>query len=253
MTQRLLALTGLLLASCSATPTARNPMMLASEARLMTEDASSVQRELRGPPPPSPAAYTPRPRWDIGRSMAQGYFGWSEYSKVEVDGANHVDGDRGDMDEMPVIGGGAQYKLGGEKIDYGLEGLFDFGWRSDGTAFVVGGGGAAVAVDTSLFEFELFGGPFANIFLGDKVRVYGGLGPVFQFASYDQDDSIFNASGSGFGYGYYTRTGIEFQLPNRMWIGIGARWADTKVDLSDSAGDLNMEGFQFLITFSQGV
>ena len=253
MTKRLLALTGLLLASCSATPPARNPMMLVAESPQAPEDSVSQQRELRGPPPPSPAAYTPKPRWDIGRSMAQGFFGWSEYTKVEVDSANGADGDAGDMDEMPVIGGGAQYKLGGEKIDYGLEGLFDFGWRSDGTAFVIGGGGAAVAVDTSLFEFELYGGPFANIFLGEKVRVYGGLGPVFQFATYDQHDSIFDVSGSGFGWGYYTRTGIEFQLPNRLWIGVGARWSDTKVDLSNTSGDLNMEGFQFLITFSQGV
>ena len=192
-----------LLASCAAPAGSRtldlvesgpsSPPALAAPAQISTE-----------------YEYKSAPTWHVRQPMMQGFLGANLFQHVEVDtdGPTHVDGDRGDLDELPLIGGGAQWKIGGDRIDWGLEGMLSFAWRSDATAFVVGGGGAAVAVDVDLLIFELYGGPFASVFLGDKLRLYGAAGPLLQWANYDQSGAL-GDDGSGFGTGVYARTGLE--------------------------------------------
>lgn len=206
-----------------------------------------------GPPPyGAPSSERRKPNWRVGQPLMQGFFGVSQYTNVSADGDNGtLDGDGGDLDQLPVLGGGGQFKLGGEKVDLGLEGIFAVSGRWDAEAFYFGGGGAAVAVDVDMLVLDLYGGPFASMFLGEKVRVYGAAGPLFQFVDYDQSGNALDADGSGFGFGWYARTGIEFALPNRVWLGVGARWSDSTVDLDGGLGDLDLEGFQFLITVSR--
>jgi len=201
---------------------------------------------------PFASAKREAPRWHDGQALMHGFLGVTSYSTVEISG--EVNGDDGDLDELPVIGGGAQWKVGGRRIDWGLEGLLSFAGRANATAFVVGGGGAAVAVDVDLLLFELYGGPFVSLFLGEKVRLYGAAGPLLQWASYDQNDSVIaDEDGSGFGSGYYARAGFEFALPSRALVGFGARWSDTSVDLGSSIGDLDIDGVQILFTMTTGL
>lgn len=212
-------------------------------------------------PAPSPQQDSPagprsfRPEWQVGQPLMHGFLGVSFFETVEVEdnGGGSIDGDRGDLDQLPLIGGGAQWKFGGERVDYGLEGLLSFSWRGDAEAFVIGGGGAAVAVDVDLLLFELYGGPFASTFLGEKLRLYGGAGPLLQFADYAQSGNGLAEDGSGFGVGWYARTGLELMLPSRTLIGIGTRWSDTSVDLDGGLGDLEVEGLQAVLTVSRGL
>lgn len=195
----------------------------------------------------------PKLQWSEGQALMQGYLGSSTYSTVSVADGD-IDGDDGDLDTLPVIGGGAQWKIGGERIDFGFEGLLAFSGAANATAIAVGGGGTAVAVSVDMFIFELFGGPFVSVFLGEKLRLYGSAGPLMQWANYDQDSSSFvNDNGSGFGSGWYARTGFEFALASRTLLGFGVRWSDTSVDLGGDLNDLDMEGFQWMVTVSQGL
>lgn len=206
-------------------------------------------------PPQQPVQIERRPstfEWQPRQAMMHGFFGVSEFQDITVDdGAGHFDDD---LEELPVIGGGAQWKLGGERVDLGLEGMLSFSWSSDAAAFVVGGGGAAVAVDVDLLIFELYGGPFASLLLGEKVRLYGAAGPLMQWSTYDQNDpdEVFDDDGSGFGYGYYARGGLEFALDSRTFLGFGVRWSDSSVDLGSGLGDLEIDGLQAVITVSRG-
>jgi len=203
---------------------------------------------------PLPIERRSQPVWRTGHTLMQGFFGVSYFEHVEVEDSDAtVDGDRGDLDQLPLIGGGGQWKAGGERLDYGLEGLMSFSWRGDAEAFVIGGSGAAVAVDVDLLLFELFGGPFVSTFVGDKLRVYGAVGPLMQFADYSQSGAGLADEGSGFGVGWYARTGVEFMLPSRTLIGVGARWSDTEVDLDGHLGDLEIDGLQVVLTVSGGI
>ena len=255
MIHRLLALLSVVyLASCAATAPHANFDLAPSAPALEVAPTSQqpVYVPVQRPPPPPPSS---RPVWMPGQPLLQGFLGISYFENVTVEdsGSGEIDGDKGDLDQLPIIGGGGQWKLAGERVDFGLEAMFSFGWRGNAEAFVVGGGGAAVAVDVDLLLFELYGGPFVSIFLGDKTRLYGAVGPVMQFADYDQSGGGTSESGSGFGSGLYARTGIEFMLPSRTLIGVGARWSDTTIDLDNGVGDLEIDGLQLLFTVSRGI
>ena len=148
--------------------------------------SSGPQRPPSAPPQssqePFPFERRPQPLWRPGAPLMHGFLGVSMFEEVEVDdgGPGSVDGDRGDLDEIPLIGGGAQWKMGGERVDYGFEGLMSFSWRGDAEVFVIVNGAAAVAIDVDLLLFELYGGPFLSTFLGEKLRVYGAAGPLMR-------------------------------------------------------------------------
>lgn len=192
-----------------------------------------------------------RPRWRQGAALMQGFFGAVLYEGERSGGSRpSVSVDYDEM-QVPTIGGGAQWKLAGERIDVGLEAMLAFSWRSDAAAVAVGGGGAAVAVDVDLFVFDLYGGPFASMFLGDNIRVYASVGPLMQWAQYEESSLLDDGNSSGFGLGYYARTGLEFVLGRNSMIGFGVRWSDSQVDLDSDSGDLDLSGVQLALTFSQ--
>src|SRR5688572_7131331 len=179
-----------------------------------------------------PVDELPTLEWHRGQALLQGFFGATYFDEVSFDrgGTEDVDGDEGDLDQLPLIGGGAQWKLGGQGIDIGLEGLLSFAGRANAEAFVIGGGGAAIAIDVDMLIFEMYGGPFASVLLGETLRLYAAAGPLMQFADCEQDefdDEGETESGSGFGTGYYARAGFELVLPSYTLIGMGARWSDS--------------------------
>lgn len=185
----------------------------------------------------------------------QGFLGVSFFDQVTLDRSSlpPIDIDEDELD-LPLVGGGGQLKLAGRRLDFGLEGLLSIGWRSDVQAFSTGGGGATIVLDVNMLLLELYGGPFLSAFLGDRVRVYVGAGPLVEWLDFEeQEDLDPEASSSGFGVGGYARTGIEFLLPSRMLVGFGARYSDATVDLSDDFGDIDVEGIQVYATFTSGI
>ncbi|MFN0242760.1 MAG: hypothetical protein ACKVWV_07685 [Planctomycetota bacterium] len=250
------------LAGCASAPkyslaheSARVPTDGSLEVSAESYSRSGLELSAQTQFAPSEPPRTSRPTWEVGQSLMQGYFGVSEYDTVEVDGGSGatIEGDEGELDDLPVLGGGAQFKLGGERLDYGLEGLFSFAGSANAAAFAVGGGGAVIAVDVDLMLFDLYGGPFVSTFLGEKLRVYASVGPLMQWAVYDQSGGGLDADGDGFGYGAYARAGFEFVLPSRTMLGLGMRWSDSKIDLGGDVGDLDIEGAQLLFTVSRGI
>lgn len=201
----------------------------------------------------APGQKVTRSRWRDGQHVLQGFLGVTFYDdfKVENDGIS-IDGGGDSASQMPLIGGGGQLKLGGGRVDFGIEGMFSMAWRSNATAFAVSSGGAAVAVDIDTFLIDLYGGPFASMFIGDRTRLYAGVGPMLEWADYDQETELFSDSGSGFGVGWYARGGIEFALASRTMVGFGMRWSDSTIDLDGGVGDLEIQGVQAFITVTEG-
>lgn len=211
--------------------------------------ACAAQQNYSVPPPRTQSMVEPRP-------LVQGLIGVSTFDKVERSGGN----DPGpvvrepDLRTLPLLGGVWQQPLGGERLHYGIEGGFSFGWDGSVSAFALGGG-LVVAFDNDLFLLDLFLGPYVGTPLGDKWRLYGGVGPLLQFADFELNSQDTAAApsrdGSGFGYGYYARTGIEYALSAKTLVGLALRWIDSKVDLSGGLGDLDVEGVQAMVTVSQ--
>jgi len=197
-----------------------------------------------------------RDGWRKGELALQGFLGASLYQTVERSGGSSpdVDGSDEEASQLPVLGGGGLWKLGGESVDFGIETMFSFSGRVDATAFAAGGMGGAIAVEVDMFLIEVYGGPFVNLFLDEDSRVYVGAGPLMQWADFTQESDTpgIDDSGTGFGTGLYARTGIEFRLSEDSMIGFGCRWADSSVDLDGGLGTLDLDGFQFALTVTQG-
>lgn len=203
-------------------------------------------------PPDSPVRSI---EWEPHVPILQGWFGAQQFETLDRTGGAVREIEQDGRTRYPVVGGGGQWKLAGEHFDFGLEAMISFNWRSEATAFASGSGGTTIAVDVDLLVIELFGGPFFSVFLGEKLRLYVAAGPLMQFVDYDQIalpegelGEAFDDSASGFGLGTYARTGFEFLITPRYWLGLGVRWTDSVVELDDGFGELDLEGFQLVLT-----
>jgi hypothetical protein len=195
------------------------------------------------------------PSWRRGAAVLQGYLGAARLNEVRRRGDDGtVNGSGESLSQYPVIGGGAQWKLAGQRVDLGLEAMFNLAWRSGGTAFAAGGGGLVVAVQVDLWMVDLYGGPFLSIPLGRRARAYAAAGPMMTFGEYRQEASgpLDSQSGTGFGTSVYGRFGVEFAAWNGKYIGVGARYQDGSIDLGNGLGDLDVGGWQYLLTVSEG-
>jgi hypothetical protein len=86
------------------------------------------------------------------------------------------------------------------------------------------------------------------------MRLYVGGGPMMEWCWYHQDsiNAFASGDGSGFGVGWYARTGIEFNVSRNSMVGLGVRWSDVKMDVSGNLGDLKVDGFLVMLTLTQG-
>jgi opacity protein-like surface antigen len=190
-----------------------------------------------------------------GQTIAQGMIGANLLTAADRSGGTDPpSGSQGDdFEQVPLLGGAFQYAMWGDRIDAGLEVGGTLGFQAGSGFVAAGGGGLIIAVDIDMLLFDLFGGPFVSVPLGAKARLYGGAGPLMQFADWDQHGDGVDESGSGFGTGLYARTGLEIELTPSMLVGIGVRWFDSTVSLGSGLGNLDLEGTQVMITFTAGI
>jgi hypothetical protein len=218
---------------------------------------SAIMREM--PMPNWQQMPPPRDPTQPERSYMQGLLGVTEIHIKELDiGFGPGQWESSDDATMPLIGGAVQRMLGGEKLRFGLEGGFFFGWMGNVETVVIGSGSVAVAADNDIFMTEGFGGVCADFPIGDKLRIYAGAGGLLDWAIVDatySDPSFgyISASGSGFGWGVYTRAGFDILLQSGMRLGFCWRWFDTDLDMGGGIDDLQLDGMQYMLTFSKSM
>ncbi len=225
-----------------------------------------IQRELRGSPPSSmadtrtssSAPLAPIPSAPM--NFVQGLLGVTELNVKSVDlGFGPGQWESSDDATMPLLGGAVQHMLGGgEKLRYGLEGGFLFGWMGNVQSVVIGSGAVVVAADNDVFLSEFSGGLCADLLMGDKLRLYAGAGGLLDWALIDvtYNDPAFGyvaASGSGWGLGVYTRVGFDILMQSGMRLGFCWRWFDTSLDMGGGVDSLEVDGMQYMLTFTKSM
>lgn len=241
---------GVLAAACATPP---SPQIVgARDARIAAPEPAPASAPAPQEAPRGGGPRTALPtRWRAGDVTLQGFLGAS-FFELSTEGGSKLALDDEDA-TFPTVGGGAQWKLAGSGIDFGLEGLLQFAWNGNVAAFVSTGGGAAVAVDVDLLVFDLYAGPFVSCVLGKDARVYAGAGPLLRWGIYDQNGptTATSGDGDGFGVGWYARTGVDFSVARNMMLGVVVRWSDTTMDVGGGFGDLDVHGFDTAITVTQ--
>ncbi len=211
-----------------------------------------------GPDPAPPAAwepYLPR-RASAARDHVQGIVGITQFSPgtaIAAPGTNVVnDG----AQTFPMLGGSFQHSMTDGEVRLGLEGGLSGGWQSTRTVLALGNGAIVTQRDNDVLLLDGFVGAYATIPLEGGWRIYGGAGPVLQYASIktrsvDQPAGSERDSVDGVGGGWYARAGVELELGGPLLLGFGVRWVDSYAYLGPDFNDLIIEGVQFGLTVSQ--
>ncbi|MCF7849626.1 MAG: hypothetical protein K9M45_12310 [Kiritimatiellales bacterium] len=182
-----------------------------------------------------------------------------QFEETSEDGTVTVETD---TSLIPQLGGDWATLPKGGIIQYGLECSFLLGFQVDEVSGRAGGGGLYVKVESSMWMFDLAGGPYLNIPLGGWGRIYGGAGPLLMYIDYDVEreeedtgtgnEETYSDSESAFGVGVYARAGVEFRVHERGYLGVGARGVWVSIDLSSVGGTDDISGIGGFVTYTAG-
>jgi len=156
---------------------------------------------------------------------------------------------------LPILGGVFQQALRGDRLQFGVEGGFTFGFKGD-RATVILPNSVVIVADNDVLLADLFGGLYINRYIGRNLRLYGGVGPLLQYGRIDleyidQFNELQGIKESGWGVGLYARAGLEVNLAPGTYVGVGVRWIDSHVNMSGPLDDLDYEAVQYMLTVSK--
>jgi hypothetical protein len=185
---------------------------------------------------------------------------WDDISDAEVDV---------DFSSLPSGGLEFEYTYGGEALRWGINSGGSIAWKNDGTRISGGfsgdtGGVIRVELDNSLFLGELHLGLFLRANLGSNLTLYGAAGPMVMYGRHKVEDEeveeavpsgaddveLSGAEDSDFAFGGYARAGLDFEFKPGQQVGIGVRYMQTHLDFDDTIGKLDIEGPQYVITYT---
>lgn len=189
--------------------------------------------------------------------VVQGMIGLTDVtsSVVELSDPADVILDEG-FETLPMVGGAWQVTAWEPGFDLGFEAGATLSYERDRGRVSVGSGAATVVSRNEYLLIDGFVGLYANLPLGRRWRVYGGAGPLLQFAHVEVDFNDENGLSqdhkeTGFSTGWYVRGGVEILIRSGASIGLGWRHVDSAAELSGGFEDLEYEAEQILFTMTK--
>lgn len=160
-----------------------------------------------------------------------------------------------DMSRLPQLGGAWSTLPKGDKLQFGLECSFLLGFKFDDVTTYNGAHGTYVDVSSSLWLFDIAGGAYLNLDLGEKLRVYGAAGPVMMVGLYntETDYNNVNQSETEVGFGLYARAGLELKVQRNGYLGAGLRGTYSSLDFSEAGGSSDLKGIGVFLTYTAGL
>ncbi len=188
------------------------------------------------------------------RGWVQGIFALADVGDTGFDPQPGLVEDELRLGTVPYVGAAWQVPLNDAAVRVGWEAGGMFGWRTDSRTEDQGNG-LILVVDDEFLVLEGFAGLLVSAQAGELVRLYAAAGPSVNYAQVDTEllDATMQpreVDGSGWGLGWYARTGVEVQATPDLAVGVGARFVDSTIDLGRDLGDLDYDALQILLTFT---
>jgi opacity protein-like surface antigen len=187
---------------------------------------------------------------------------WDEISDGNVDV---------DFSSLPSGGIEAEYSFYQGWVHWGLNPGGSIAWKSDDTNFSGGftgetGTTVRVDIDNSLFLFELHLGGYVRGRLTDRITTYAAAGPMVMYGEHEVEDESVEETPSGaaiddavditetdsndINLGFYGRAGVDFEIQDNQHMGFGIRYMSTELDFDKTIGKIDIEGPQYVLTYS---
>ena len=123
---------------------------------------------------------------------------------------------------------------------------------------------AVIVFTMSLFIGELHLGLFVRAGIMPKLSAYAAAGPMLMYAKHEVEDEdvespepsangqivITDSGESDYDVGYYGRAGLDYRYERGKRVGIGIRYMSATMDFSDTIGQVDIEGPQFVISYT---
>ena len=122
-----------------------------------------------------------------------------------------------------------------------------------------------VDIDNSLFLAELHLGGYIRGRLSDRITTYAAAGPMVMYGYHEvEDENLEDADGaevsddidlsetdsSDINLGFYGRAGVDFEIRQDQHLGFGIRYMSSELDFDKTVGELDVEGPQYVFTYS---
>lgn len=208
---------------------------------------------------------------DKSSPMIQVFLGSLQLDDQQADWEDIDDGSIEVEFPSSLPGGGieAEYRYGGDALSWGINSGGSISWKNSGTRVSGGfsgdtGGVIRIELDNSLFLGELHLGGFLRGRLGRVVSVYAAAGPMIMYGTHEVEDEevvapqtsdggqivITSSDESDFSIGFYGRAGIDFQVKQEQYLGLGLRYMAAEMDFSSTLGKLDLQGPQVILSYT---
>ncbi len=170
-----------------------------------------------------------------------------------------------DFATLPIVGLENEFAFHRGWVHWGLNSGGSVAYKDGGIRFTGTRGSQSTSLDGSLLLAEIHLGGYVRGRLNPRITTYAAAGPMLMYGRHEIDDlTVRDAGGnlvedatgidggdsSAINLGYYARAGIDFEIRQDQHLGFGFRYLASDLDLDDTAGNLDIEGPQFVFTFS---
>lgn len=175
-----------------------------------------------------------------------------------------------DFSSLPSGGIEAEFVYGKGWVHWGINTGGSVAWKSEDTNFSgsstgQSGGTVIVELDNSLLLIEAHLGGYVRGRLTDRITTYAAAGPMVIYGSHDIEDEnieerpvpvdgsdidIPESDSSDINLGFYARAGVDFEIGKNQHLGLGVRYLNSELDFNDTVGKLDVEGPQYMLTFT---
>lgn len=200
-------------------------------------------------------------------AMYQGFIGILELEDQRGEW-DEISDDAVDIDFSNLLSGGleSEYVFYEGWVHAGLNPGGSIAWKSDDTRFSGGftestGGFLGVELDNTVFIAELHLGGYVRGRLQERITAYAAAGPMVLYGYHkvksesvegsDEELELSEKDSSGFALGYYARAGIDFEFRENQYLGLGMRYLSSELDFDQTVGNIDIEGPQYVLTFSR--
>lgn len=166
-----------------------------------------------------------------------------------------------DFSPLPALGMETEYLLHKGWVHVGINPGASVALNNEDMRITGTQSGQAVAVDNTLALVEIHLGAFVRGRLHERITTYAAAGPMFLYSKFEVENLSVNGSASDldigdnsssdFNLGYYARAGIDFEFQANRHFGLGVRYLDAELDFADTVGNLDIEGPQWLFSYTQ--
>jgi opacity protein-like surface antigen len=173
-----------------------------------------------------------------------------------------------EFNNLPSLGIETEYTFQKGWVHWGLNPGGSLSWKNGDANFsgsLTNGDGLTVnaELDNSILLMEVHLGGYIRGRLHERITTYAAAGPMLMYGEHEvkgetltpataADASIVsNTDSSAFGVGYYARAGIDFQIREDQHLGLGFRYLNSELDFDKTIGKIDIEGPQFVLTFSK--